>query len=210
MKHGRSAQDVADLAAWLRAARVEGLPVSAWLNQYHERLQLLVPLGWTWDQLADAMNAAGIRYKAGKPLPAGGMSRGCWTGRQLRNVVRRTRAQDTKRRAATQEVLATTLPRTLPPVLPVSHEVIQRATSDAGPVVPRSVVKVFGAPGAEPAPQSSPASLVGRIGQLAGPHLVLPGEPGTLERQAAAKAAETQRIVSSFLHRRRQGHDQKS
>ncbi len=76
MKNGRSAGDIADLATQLRASRDNGMLVSVWLDQHHHELQSLIPLGWTWNQLADAMNAAGICYKAGKPLPRTGVSRG--------------------------------------------------------------------------------------------------------------------------------------
>ena len=198
MKHGRSAQDLADLATRLQAVRVEGLPVSVWLERHHERLQSLVPLGWTWDQLADAMNAADIRYKSGKRLPTGGVSRGSWTGEQLRNAVRHTRAKDVDRRVTTHEVLSRA------PVSPSPQEIVQRSTDD-----PRPVVSVLDTSDGKPAPQPSPASSVGQIAQFASPAPASQPEQGILERQAAAKAAETQRIVGSFLHRRRQRHDQK-
>lgn len=179
MKHGRDVEDIADLAMRLRASRRDGTPVSAWLNQHHQMLQSLVPLGWTWDQLAGAMNAAGIRYEAGKLRPTGKVSRGRWTGEQLRNAVRHTRTRVAERQAATQKVLATKPVRTLAPVMPPSpQEAVQRLAEGSKPVV-----KVFGAISAEPAQPEA--------------------EPGSIQRMVDEKNARTQSIISRFLNRRK-------
>jgi len=179
MKNGRSAEDIADLATWLRASRDSATPVSVWLDRYHHRLQSLIPLGWTWSQLADAMNAAGIHYEAGKPRPKARVSRGRWTGEQLQNAVRGTRARVAKRRAAMQEVLAMPSMRIMPPVVPLSsHEAIRRLAEGSKPVV-----KVFGAMGVEPAQSET--------------------EPGTVQRVVDEKNARAQSIIDSFLNGRK-------
>lgn len=177
MKHGYSPEDIADLAVRLRAFRNEGTPLSAWLNQHHEMLQSLVPLGWTWDQLAGAMNAAGIRYEAGKLRPTGKVSRGCWTGEQLRNAVRHTRTRAAERHAATQKVLAMQPMRTLAPVVPPSpSQAIKRLAEGS-----KSVVKVFGAMPAEPAQPEA--------------------EPGSIQQMVNEKTARTKAIIDNFLKR---------
>jgi len=184
VKHGHSAEDIAGLAVRLRASRNDGAPVSAWLDQHHEMLQSLVPLGWTWDQLADAMNAAGIRYEAGKPRPIGKVSRGRWTGEQLRNAVRHTRTRIAERHVAMQKVLATPHMRTLPPVMsPSPQQAIQRLAEGSKPVV-----RVFGALAAEPAQSEA--------------------EPGSVQRMVDEKNARTQSIIDSFLNERKNNGSQ--
>jgi len=179
VKHGRSAKDIADLAARLRASRNAGTPISVWLCQHYEKLQSLVPLGWTWDQLAIAMNTAGIRFEAGKPRPAGGVSRGRWTGRQLQNAVRDTRTRAAKQRAAMQEVFATSPMRTLAPVMPPPpQEAIQRLAEGSKPVV-----RVFGAISAEPAQPEA--------------------EPGSIQQMVNEKNARAQSIINRFLNGRK-------
>ena len=184
MKHGQSAEDIASLAVRLRASRKDGTPVSAWLDQHHEMLQSLVPLGWTWDQLAGAMNTASIRYEAGKPRSVGKVSRGCWTGEQLRNAVRHTCTRVAERQAATQKVLATSPMQTLAPVVPPSpQEAIQRLAEGSKPVV-----KVFGAVAAEPAQPEA--------------------EPGSIQQMVNEKRARTQSIIDRFLNREKDNGSQ--
>jgi len=184
VKNGRSAEDIADLATQLRASRDNGMLVSVWLDQHHHRLQSFIPLGWTWNQLADAMNAAGIRYEAGKPLPKAGLSRGRWTGEQLQNAVRSTRTRAVKRRVAMQETLAMPPARTLPPIAPPSpHEAMRRLAEGSKPVV-----RVFGALAAEPAQPEA--------------------EPGSVQRMVDEKNARTQSIIDSFLNERKNNGSQ--
>jgi hypothetical protein len=64
----RSDGDVAVLARSWAAGWVAGAPVARWLK-YHvdEMTRLIHDEGWSWQDLTEAMNQAGIFYRTGRP-----------------------------------------------------------------------------------------------------------------------------------------------
>ena len=85
--------------------------MGAWLEQHAAYLRSLIPKrsgGFTWAQIAEAMNKAGITYGEGRRLPRGGTSRGYWTAEHIRLAARgaamlseaRRKARDAGRAAA--------------------------------------------------------------------------------------------------------------
>ena len=91
MKHPAPPSAVEELAQRLRETRRHGEPMGVWLEQHAAYLRSLIPKrsgGFTWAQIAEAMNAAGITYAAGRRLPRGGTSRGHWTAEHIRLAAR--------------------------------------------------------------------------------------------------------------------------
>lgn len=118
MKHPLPPAEVEALAERLRSTRQRGQPIGAWLEEHARYLQALIPktggAGYTWNQVAEAVNMAGITYAAGQRLPLGGVSRGVWAGRQLQKVVHKMlHRADARRRAI--EALPTPARQPAPP-----------------------------------------------------------------------------------------------
>lgn len=106
MKHGRPPEEVEQLAIQLADTRKRGEALSLWLEKHAHGLQEMVRAGWTWAQLAEALNAAGITYQAGVRVPFGGTSRGAWTVKQLPRAVQKARRRIEAREAARQALFA--------------------------------------------------------------------------------------------------------
>ena len=184
MKHPAPPAEVEALARRLRETRRQGQPVGAWLEQQAAYLRSLIPKrsgGFTWAQVAEAMNQAGITYAEGRRLPIGGTSRGRWPAGQIRLAASGAAQLSEARRKALDAGRAPENPRaetpTVPP--PAVHEPAAEA-----PAKPK--VRVFGLDPPQRSPETEP-------------------EPSEMQKHIDEKAARTRAILDDYFRRRQ--HD---
>ena len=176
MKHGCPPEDVTQLAAQLPGTRRPGEMVGPWLERHAHRLHEMVRAGWTWAQLAEALNGAGITYRASVRLPfGGGTSRGAWTAVQLPRAVRKAGLR--------VEALASARLALVQPGQPASRP----ASTQAEPA---------------PEPASAAARPKLRIHGLEPPQAQGEAEPSLLQRHRDAKDAQTKAVLDDFFRKK--------
>lgn len=179
MKHGRPPEEIEPLAKQLTGTRRRGETLSLWLERHAHGLQEMVRAGWTWAQLAEALNRAGITYQAGVRVPFGGTSRGAWTVKQLPRAVQKARLRIEAREAARQALLAPESQGSTGHGEAVqAHREEQRQEREPPSEVPLPAPRKVAVFGVEPSGSK--------------------GEPDTLERLQAEKVARAQSIIADW------------
>lgn len=211
--------EIAALAERLRESRPEGMPVEAWLTQKHGELRSMTrgSRSWSWDEIAAALNMAGITYRAGVKRADGGVSRGRWTALQLQNKIRVLRDREQVRRAA---MAAASDADALAAVI---EALVRRGVLSASggtapvrppdPATPRDAIRQLAAPAAtsdpaptpDPAPQAQPPARRVRVFGDVEPEP--PEEPSPLERMQAEKQARTRAIIAEWQAEERKRKD---
>lgn len=207
-KNSHTPAEVSALADRLRASRPEGMPVEAWLAQKHADLRSMTrgSRSWSWQEIAAALNMAGITYRAGVTRADGHISRGRWTPLQLQNKVRTIRERDLARRptvsASDADAMASVIEALVRRgVLAVPHGT---ETASSGPAAHYDAIRQLAvspplASPELPRPQNfvTPAREVSKI------TLSEPGQHGPLAQAVADQAAHDDRVLATIRERRR-------
>jgi len=200
--------EVSALADRLRMSRPEGMPIEAWLTEKHAELRSMTrgSRSWSWDEIAVALNMAGITYRAGIARADGGTSRGRWTALQLQNKIRAIRERELARRPTasasdTDAVAAVIEALVRRGVLAASHDA---TTSLSNPDARRDAIRQLAAPLDTSAPVSTPPVTLqaqpspNRIRVFGDIEPEPQKELSPLERMQAEKAARTQAVIDEW------------
>lgn len=211
--------EIAALAERLRESRPEGMPVEAWLTQKHGELRSMTrgSRSWSWDEIAAALNMAGITYRAGVKRADGGVSRGRWTALQLQNKVRLLRDREQVRRAAAAGA------SNADALAAVIEALVRRGVLSAAggttsvrppdPATPRDAIRRLADPAATPDPAPTPAPApqaqppARRVRVFGDVEPEPPEEPSPLERMQAEKQARTRAIIAEWQAEERKRKD---
>lgn len=185
------------------------MSVEAWLVQKHAELRSMTrgTRSWSWDEIAAALNMAGITYRAGVVRANGGMSRGRWTTLQLQNKVRAIRERELARRpsasASDADAMAAVIEALVRRgVLAAPHG------AEAGSFAPgtrRDAIQQLAAPPPMAFPPSSPPQPSGAESrEIPRAALSEPGHQGPLAQAVADQAARDDRVLAKIRERRRQ------
>lgn len=207
-KNSHTPAEVSALADRLRASRPEGMAVESWLAQKHAELRSMIrgSRSWSWEQIAAALNMAGITYQAGVARADGHVSRGRWTALQLQNKVRTIRERDLARRptvsASDADAMASVIEALVRRgVLAVPHGT-EAASSD--PAAHRDAIRQLAVSPPLASPELSQRQTPGTPAhEVSETTLPEPGQHGPLAQAVADQAAHDDRGLAAIRERRR-------
>ena len=181
------------------------MSVEAWLVQKHAELRSMTrgTRSWSWDEIAAALNMAGITYRAGVVRANGGTSRGRWTTLQLQNKVRAIRERELARRpsasASDADAMAAVIEALVRRGVLAAPHATEMGSSD--PAARRDAIEQLATlPSLAPIQAQASATPVQAVPKAALPE---PGHQGPLAQAVADQAARDDRVLAKIRERRR-------
>lgn len=185
------------------------MPVEAWLALKHTELRSMTrgSRSWSWDEIAVALNMAGITYRAGVTRADGGTSRGRWTAPQLQNKIRMIRERELAGRPTASVSDTDTMAAVIEALVQRGVLATPHGTEvgSPAPIVRRDAVRQLAAvpPLTPPPPPYRPQASATPAREVPRTTLPEPGQHGPLAQAVADQAAHDDRVLAQIRERRR-------